>query len=290
MCIRDRPYGYYQLLRLVLCGSALYLVIACLDSENPLILFGFGGLTILYNPIIPIHLGSKEIWIVINFFTLGGFWFIYTLKSILDSKEKTNNNREQVESNSNTTNLSETPKNFDGTNLTNKIEDYLLDDEEEKLDDIEEQSERYHNQIDNQVESFYNFIRENHQEPENEFDLKTIAVFATHISALIAIDRHFPGTHRVYINTLVRTLAFRTPDIQTDEESKPGVFVSRCGIEESFMHRQTETFEKEGESPLIKKLMALLKGSHRDYDKLSEQIEFASEQAKETYIPHLVSI
>lgn len=291
--LAEMPYGYYQLLRFILCGSALYTVVACFNSENPFILFGFGGLAILYNPIIPVHLGDKEIWIVLNFLTLGGFWFLYIFKSILESKEKTNDYREELETgiNSGTNSYQDTSKNLNELDLkdTDDIENYYFNGEEEP-DDIEEQSERYHNQIDDQVESLYDFMCENHEEPKNEFDLKTIAVFATHVSALIAVDRHFSGTHRSCINTLVRTLAFRTPNTQTDYEREPGVFVSRCGIEESFMHRQTETFEQEGEFPLIQRLIALLKGNQKDCEKLSQQIEFASEQAKETYIPHLVSI
>lgn len=204
--LAEMPYGYYQRLRLVLFGSALYFVVACLDSENPYILFGFGGLAILYNPIIPVHLGDKEIWIVINFLALGGFWFLYILKSILDSKEKIKNSHkesnlpEEAEINSSTNSLHEASRNLPRLDLNEDIDSYLFDGEEEP-DDIEEQSERYHNRIDDQVESLYDFICENYEEPENEFDLKTIAVFATHISALITIDRYFPGTHRVYIVT-----------------------------------------------------------------------------------------
>lgn len=62
------PYGYYTLLRFVVCGTAAYVVFFSLEEEKKYITFPAGFLAILFNPIIPIHL-SKEAWVIIDFVT-----------------------------------------------------------------------------------------------------------------------------------------------------------------------------------------------------------------------------
>lgn len=68
----DLPYGYYTFLRLVVCSISAYTSYVYF-SENKKINLGFivfGFFTLLYNPIIPVHLGEKSIWIVINIITV----------------------------------------------------------------------------------------------------------------------------------------------------------------------------------------------------------------------------
>lgn len=69
------PYDYYVLLRLFLCGVSLYFLTrprGVRESEKWIL----GGLVVLYNPIVPIGLGSQTIWSLINVATVAWFWVL----------------------------------------------------------------------------------------------------------------------------------------------------------------------------------------------------------------------
>ena len=69
------PYGYYMLLRLFLCGVSLYFLTrpkGVLDAEKWVLV----GLVVLYNPIVPIGLGDKTLWSIINIATVVWFWML----------------------------------------------------------------------------------------------------------------------------------------------------------------------------------------------------------------------
>jgi hypothetical protein len=59
------PYGFYQLLRIVVTGTAVYVVVQVVNRRQfwPWIM---GGIAILFNTILPIHLTRKE-WQPIDF-------------------------------------------------------------------------------------------------------------------------------------------------------------------------------------------------------------------------------
>jgi uncharacterized membrane protein YccC len=61
------PYGYYTLLRFVVCGTTAYgAYFASTDEQKkPAWAWTFGIIAILFNPFIPIHL-SRDIWAVID--------------------------------------------------------------------------------------------------------------------------------------------------------------------------------------------------------------------------------
>ena len=63
------PYGYYFLSRLVVCVCAVYYAIQFIGKNDNTLAWIFGFFAILYNPIIPIHLGAKGLWIVVNIIT-----------------------------------------------------------------------------------------------------------------------------------------------------------------------------------------------------------------------------
>ena len=63
------PYGYYFLLRLVICVCAVYYTLKFNEKNELVTAWVFGFFALLYNPIIPIHLGSKELWIIVNLIT-----------------------------------------------------------------------------------------------------------------------------------------------------------------------------------------------------------------------------
>jgi hypothetical protein len=67
------PYGYYMLLRLFLCGVSLYFLTrpsGLRDAEK----WVLAGLAVLYNPIVPIELGSRPLWSIVNIATVVWFW------------------------------------------------------------------------------------------------------------------------------------------------------------------------------------------------------------------------
>ncbi len=73
------PYGFYFITRIVFAIICGYLAYKLFFLGNLLWLIGL-GLVILYNPLIPIHLGEKTIWIVMNILSCG---FIYCSESKL---------------------------------------------------------------------------------------------------------------------------------------------------------------------------------------------------------------
>lgn len=63
------PYGYYNLSRLVVCGCSIFYAFNSYKRKEVLFVWIFGFFAVLYNPIIPIHLYDKEIWMVVNVIT-----------------------------------------------------------------------------------------------------------------------------------------------------------------------------------------------------------------------------
>ena len=63
------PYGYYNLSRLVVCGCSIFFIFSLRREKDVLFAWIFGLLAVLYNPIIPIHLYQKELWMVVNAIT-----------------------------------------------------------------------------------------------------------------------------------------------------------------------------------------------------------------------------
>jgi len=59
------PYGYYTLLRLVVCGVSIYVVLEAKKSKLNSWMWGMGFIALLFNPLIPIHL-NKGLWAVID--------------------------------------------------------------------------------------------------------------------------------------------------------------------------------------------------------------------------------
>jgi hypothetical protein len=63
--LADWPYGYYQLLRFVVCGAGVYVAYTAYNWQKMWAVWLFGFIALLFNPLIPIHL-SREIWQPIN--------------------------------------------------------------------------------------------------------------------------------------------------------------------------------------------------------------------------------
>ena len=64
ICLADMPYGYYQFVRLVSCVVFAYFAFQESTHKSKL-LFIYGGLALLFQPIIKISLG-RELWNVVD--------------------------------------------------------------------------------------------------------------------------------------------------------------------------------------------------------------------------------
>lgn len=81
------PYGYYTILKIAVC-YVLYLFFTLssdLRKANPIWHYGTIGLFVLYNPLIPVHLGSKGLWTVVNIAALVA---LYSMLSCLVAAHK----------------------------------------------------------------------------------------------------------------------------------------------------------------------------------------------------------
>ncbi|WP_333592390.1 DUF6804 family protein [Brevundimonas sp.] len=69
------PYGYFMLLRVAVCGAAIWLAYNLLNSQT---LRGLGwvfvAVAILYNPVFRIHF-ERELWMALNIASVVPFAF-----------------------------------------------------------------------------------------------------------------------------------------------------------------------------------------------------------------------
>lgn len=65
-CLADNlPYSYFQFLRWVVCGVCGFRAFVALEQEKVVWMWIFFPATVLFNPIVPIHL-DRDIWVVID--------------------------------------------------------------------------------------------------------------------------------------------------------------------------------------------------------------------------------
>jgi len=82
------PYGYYQLLRLVVCGASVYIAFIAYNWQKVWAVWLFGFIALLFNPFIPIHL-SRELWQPIDVICAIAFIVItFVLKKPVEEKQK----------------------------------------------------------------------------------------------------------------------------------------------------------------------------------------------------------
>lgn len=72
------PYGYYQLLRWVVAGSAVYIAFQKYELGSKAWMWIMIIVAVLFNPIIPFYL-DKEVWVVLDIITAIVF-FVSTRK------------------------------------------------------------------------------------------------------------------------------------------------------------------------------------------------------------------
>ena len=70
------PYGYYMLLRVSLCVVCVYYLVQTRPELSSGHRVALGGLAVLYNPVLPVHLASKPLWSLVNLGTVIYFWVL----------------------------------------------------------------------------------------------------------------------------------------------------------------------------------------------------------------------
>ncbi|MFC1636345.1 DUF6804 family protein [Planctomycetota bacterium] len=89
------PYGYYQLLRFVVCGVSVYVAVMAYTWKKIWATWLFGIVAILFNPLVPIHL-SRELWQPIDFMTAVLFVVtVFVLKRPEQASPETTNSPKQ---------------------------------------------------------------------------------------------------------------------------------------------------------------------------------------------------
>jgi uncharacterized membrane protein len=63
--LSEHEYTYLMILRWIVCGVAIYCTFLANNQKNKDWTWIFGGIAVLFNPIIPIHL-NRKIWNAID--------------------------------------------------------------------------------------------------------------------------------------------------------------------------------------------------------------------------------
>lgn len=63
--LADNSYGYYQILRWVVCGLTGYSAYSAYEHSKNAWTWTFGIIAVLFNPLAPIHL-NRELWLVLD--------------------------------------------------------------------------------------------------------------------------------------------------------------------------------------------------------------------------------
>src|SRR5687768_12586005 len=66
------PYGFYQLLRLVVCGSAAYMAFKGFERNSQGWAWVMVGVALLFNPLIPVRF-AREDWQTLDLIAAGVF-------------------------------------------------------------------------------------------------------------------------------------------------------------------------------------------------------------------------
>jgi uncharacterized membrane protein len=61
----NHPYGYFTLMRIVVCLVASYCAVLAYEQEKLPWVYILGGVAVLFNPIIPFHM-TRESWKVVD--------------------------------------------------------------------------------------------------------------------------------------------------------------------------------------------------------------------------------
>jgi hypothetical protein len=65
LALARHPYSYYTLLRWVVCGVGVYSVFQAIHSKKYGWAWAFGIVSLLFNPMLPVHL-DRATWAVVD--------------------------------------------------------------------------------------------------------------------------------------------------------------------------------------------------------------------------------
>lgn len=74
MGLFNLPHSFFMLLRIVLCIAAVVGVKRASEARQTNWVWLYATLAVLYNPVLPVRLGDKDLWIVVNVVTVVIFW------------------------------------------------------------------------------------------------------------------------------------------------------------------------------------------------------------------------
>ncbi|HBR55097.1 MAG TPA: hypothetical protein DEA82_13305 [Flavobacteriaceae bacterium] len=84
LALIDLPIGYYTFLRIVVTIGAIAVVITEFENGVNFWVLAFGLVAVLFNPIIPVYLGDKAIWMPIDIITA----ILFGIKSIMNQQQQ----------------------------------------------------------------------------------------------------------------------------------------------------------------------------------------------------------
>ena len=87
LALLDTPYGYYQLLRLVVAAASVFIAVAAWQRGSHVAVIAFGLLALIYNPIAPLHL-KRDIWEWVNIGTAAVFLFALAMLELRERRNR----------------------------------------------------------------------------------------------------------------------------------------------------------------------------------------------------------
>ena len=88
LAVLPLPIGYYTFLRFITTLGALLAIFLIYQHKNKASIFIFFIIAILFNPVVPIYLQKKSIWIPLDILTGCAFLYLAFLKNIQTSAEE----------------------------------------------------------------------------------------------------------------------------------------------------------------------------------------------------------
>jgi hypothetical protein len=73
------PYGFYTFLRITIFSISIYIVIILIKSDLLEFAWAYGFVGLLFNPLMPFHLG-RSVWLTVELMTL--VFFVYSIFKI----------------------------------------------------------------------------------------------------------------------------------------------------------------------------------------------------------------
>lgn len=68
--IPTNPYGYYSVMRWIVCATFIYLAVQSSQQQQQAWIWVWGVAAGIYNPIFPVH-ATREFWTLVNIVTIG---------------------------------------------------------------------------------------------------------------------------------------------------------------------------------------------------------------------------